>query len=652
MKLDELVVERWPDSDLNATQGFTSTAGGRLLIAPRAGSWGAAYSAYLQTVDSWDLTGSAFVLELVAPAANGNTQTTQTRIELHTGTPHGRSLLFEVTPGTGGQIRAGYRFAAGQLAQWVAVRPYTALAHRWLRISERDGFVRWDASPDGFDWSELGAWPSTIDVSALKVRLEAGFWGPPEGEVGFLPLAPATFGPINPAMTLPGDPLTAIVGDGSAPNLAIDVQPGAQLGTFIVGDSLVDGPELLGWGTGALGWVNVVCDVNRVRVQRGATRVQGVLTRTEAGSAQIELVDTARRFDPTVNADAIHPGTRFRVRAWGAGWSEVLMTGRIDGDFDVTYRKSDAPLVTFTAVDVVSPLARYSAAGRPDPGVGAGDNLHGRIVRVLAETGQSAALAYDSDLAYRASHLATTLARGWAVINDATDAELGRVWVTRHDRIVARARGSQMSGPVRGTLSDWHGEAVEGTVHCCYSDAAVRFGTELLTNRAVAARRTVSGAPASSVVQVDDAVSQARYSSITSTENRSLDLEFDGQLAPWAQHLVGKSSTPELRVERVVLSPAGAPEAWPAVAATDIGDRWAFRLHPDLGPTVMRTLGVIGLEHEITPTSWEVTLTTVDAPTPTEGNPSGWFILGDSEVGSGDVLFPQGAVPEWVPFGV
>jgi hypothetical protein len=59
----------------------------------------------------------------------------------------------------------------------------------------------------------------------------------------------------------------------------------------------------------------------------------------------------------------------------------------------------------------------------------------------------------------------------------------------------------------------------------------------------------------------------------------------------------------------------------------------------------MRTVGVLGIEHEITPEGWSIVWHTVEAPTPGV-NPTGWFALDVSDMDTGDLLAPYGgAVP-------
>lgn len=457
-------------------------------------------------------------------------------------------------------------------------------------------------------------------------------------------------------MTAPAVDVVTLHALEGAPYLAVDLQPDLTgLSTFVLDDSQLDGPDQLGYdatGSDADGWLNIVCDVTGVDVRRGATRLQGPLTRAEVGSAVVSVIDTGRRLDPLVNADAVHKGVPFRVRAWGYTgldmdrWDAVLFTGEVD-DVAVQYDRTDPPTVTISALDLIGRLAAWGSAGRPAPGVGAGDTLLARVERVLAELPLTDRVSADSDPQYLATLAPTVLAGGWDDVTAAQDAELGRVWVDRDNRLVVRSRFSRLSGPVRGTLSDVHDEAPQGE-HCCIADASVVYGTETLTNRAVASRRIDSGGASvpAAVAQVDDEYSAARYglhAYPASGGAAVLELQTDAQLAPWGQALVGQGTEPELRVDRVVPDPTGAPPAWPAVCITDVGDRWLFRMHPAVGPTVARTLGVLGLELRLTPDTWDVTWHTTDAPTPGDANPSGWFALDVSVLDEGDLLPPFSA---------
>jgi len=448
---------------------------------------------------------------------------------------------------------------------------------------------------------------------------------------------------------------TIIAGVGGSPNLAIDVQPDVSEGSFTLDVSELDGPDLLAWGVE--GWVNVVCNVTRVRIVRGATRVQGPLTRAEAALITVEILDRERAFDPLVNADAVHAGTPARVRVWGGtdpaapDWSAILVTGEIE-DVPVDYASGAVPLVTINGSDIIAELVAWSSEGRPEPGVGAGDTLRQRVSRVLTEAAiPTSRISADSDTGYAVTLAPSTLAGGWADIEVAQLAELGRVWADAQNRLVVRGRGSQLSGPVRGTLSDWHGETVdEFEPHLCYADLGAMLGTEQLINRTIGARHPVGDDDEPSVIQRDDTYSQARYRTrVGNGEQRDLMVETDVQVTDWCESLLLTSSRPQLRVDSVTPAPWAAPEAWQAVMQTDIGDRWVLRYHPAVGPTVRRTVGVLGIEHEITPEGWSIVWRLAPALTPGE-SPDGWFSLDVSMLDSGDVLAPfRGKVAALTP---
>jgi len=456
------------------------------------------------------------------------------------------------------------------------------------------------------------------------------------------------------------DPVTigALPGD---PYLAVDVQPDQVDGQFVVDASEVGGYDLLGWADGASSWVNVACDVTGLRYRRGVSRQLGVLTRAEAGEATVTLLDTQRRFDPTVNEDAIRTNTPLRIRAWGytdlgVRWDAVLFTGKVR-KVSMQYPRVGPPVATVLGSDLIADLARWTGPGRAEPGIGAGDTLLARAQRALTEMGWTPAdwLSTDRDTYYAATLAPNTLKNPWTVINDATDAELGRVWVDKANRLVLRSRESLLTGPVRGTFSDLHGESVNGAPHCCYYDPVVVLDPETLTNNAIGARRIPNDGsnplPESALVQAADTYSQARYG-VWTTDERSLELQTDGQLAPWAQSLIITDGRPELRVDSVRPTPWNPNDltttlrAWPAVLATDIGDRWIVRSRPEEGPMLDLAVGVLGVDLTVTAGEpWDLSWTTTHAPYPGADNPTGWIVVGLSDVDGPDVLAPFGGSP-------
>jgi hypothetical protein len=591
-----------------------------------------------------DLRGSHLTVEWWAA---DTTASGVTHAAVFIDSPHRNGLAWRIqhdpTSGWGIALYA-VRIVAGVRTVVGAVRPDTQGA-RHLRISEDAGVVTWSTSPDGFTWETAGQWTSTLDLSAVRIAL--GCWYESVGDVGG---GAAEFDTLNMDPTA-GD-MATVTGEDGDPYLAVDVRPDVVTGVFRVGTSMVGGPDRLAWSAqDAAPWVNVVCTVREMGYRRGASRQQGLLTRTEAGTGTVLLEDPAGQFDPNLNGGAIRKGTQARLRAWGTGvdgerWDAVLFTGDVD-DLGVQYAPGeDAPLVTMTLVDLVAPLVGWESEGLDGDGAGAGDNLLQRAQRILTTVGRGEVSSASSS-AYTATLAPTMLRQPWEELNRATEAELGRLWIDRHNRVQLRSRGSQPSGPVRGTLSDVHGDAPVG-VHGCVEDASIVSSGDVL-NRVLASRVKLEAEPEEPpLTRRDDEQSQRLYGVATVNRERGLLLQTDAQVDAWAGALIVARTRPELRVEQVTPRPWAEDldstlAQWPAVLQTDLGDRWLFTYHPPVGPPIVRGLAVLGIDVAATPDGWTVQWTTEPAPVPGADNPGGWFIVGTSRVGGADLLAPYGA---------
>jgi hypothetical protein len=596
------------------------------------------------SIPATDLRGSAFTVEWWAA---DDTASGVTHAAVFTDSPHRNGLAWRIgldtTSQWGWTLRA-VRVVAGVQTVVGAVQPDPQQA-RHLRISEDAGVVTWATSPDGFTWAPVGSWTTTLDLSAVRIAL--GCWYESVGDVGG---GVAEFDNLNADPTRQDVP--TITGEDGEPYLAVDVQPDVVTGVFRVGTSRVGGPDRLAWSQqDAAPWVNVVCVVRSANYRRGATRQQGLLTRTEAGTGTVVLEDPAGQFDPNLNGGAIRKGTPARLRAWGTGvegerWDAVLFTGDVD-DLGVSYSPGeDAPLVAMTLVDLVGPLVGWESEGLDGDGAGAGDNLAQRAQRILTTVGRGEVSTASSGT-YTATLAGTPLRQPWEELNRAAEAELGRLWIDRHNRLQLRSRGSQPSGPVRGTLSDVHGEAPVG-VHGCVADASIVSSGDVV-NRVLGSRVKLEAEPVEPpLIRRDDEQSARLYGVGSVNRERSLLLQTDAQVTAWAGALIVARTRPELRVESVTPRPSSEDldstlQQWPAVLRTDLGDRWLFTYHPPAGPPIVRGLAVLGIDVSATPDGWTVQWATEPAPVPGAGNPAGWFIVGTSQVGGPDLLAPYGA---------
>lgn len=150
-----------------------AATGGQLILTPNED-----YSGEITTTGVYSLTGSGIVVQLVQRTAVG-TGKSECYFGLFTtaGDPNDNALIFDVF---GGEIYAMRNVAHARTT--VALAPFSATNHRWLRLREAAGVIYWDTSPDRGAWSNLGSWTlAGFSIGALRGLLGSGLW---EGETG------------------------------------------------------------------------------------------------------------------------------------------------------------------------------------------------------------------------------------------------------------------------------------------------------------------------------------------------------------------------------------------------------------------------------------------------------------------------------------
>lgn len=212
--------------------------------------------------------------------------------------------------------------------------------------------------------------------------------------------------------------------------------------------------------------------VRTVHIQRGANRNAPVL-RYEASTAEIELNNQDRRFDPTnlsgpYVAGGVTQVTPMRVvrifAEWG-GMTRELFRGFAD-EWVVSYDGPNASFCKLLATDATKVLANRERTAVA--GVGAGEDSGARIDRILDSADWSATdrNIFPGDTTLQATTLAGNV---WTEMLLVQDTEFGELFVDQHGAVQYRNRQSimtrQRSISAQATFGDEPATSIETTIN-------------------------------------------------------------------------------------------------------------------------------------------------------------------------------------------
>jgi hypothetical protein len=342
-------------------------------------------------------------------------------------------------------------------------------------------------------------------------------------------------------------------------------------GSALVLDSATDG--LLNTavvGPSGDGWVDIGCDLLSFQFRRGASDDSGILTRYEAGQAEMVFDNTSLNFEPDAPAWDIDLGTTIVVlgrerdtietiaqdpgeNPWD--WLFGVFKGTID-DWRTHGYESEQRVAEWSLVDDVARL--QSVNGLEQSSQGAGDTTEERINRILAnaewssQTGSFSGVERSTVVFPQAgvanpTHQATTLAQpAWEMILRAADAGQRSVFFSGTGRIVAT--------PVVPTLAlQW-----ERWIWGCEEFGLMplvavdwEYSKRQLVNTVDAAK-----AGGSQITVQDETSANPNRHGVYRTGRNDLTLEDDADVQVWAGTIVQWSSEPTPRVTRMRVVPS------------------------------------------------------------------------------------------------
>jgi hypothetical protein len=136
----------------------------RLEVRPDSAS-SSSYGGYT-SISAFDLTFSHVQVELALPLRAGEASLRVTR-------DNGANQLGIVVANG----RLGFMQILGSVYTSLDTVPYDPVAHRWLRLRERQGTMFWEVSADGCDWTTVFSKAAPFDLTAIFVELNAGAFG-------------------------------------------------------------------------------------------------------------------------------------------------------------------------------------------------------------------------------------------------------------------------------------------------------------------------------------------------------------------------------------------------------------------------------------------------------------------------------------------
>ncbi len=390
------------------------------------------------------------------------------------------------------------------------------------------------------------------------------------------------------------------VADGMAEIIAEIGFAGPDTSGLLILDDSVRGLLDTGELGGDTSMVDISADLLSFTTRRGATRSDGPVLRYEAGTAQLELGTTDRRYDPT-NLDGpfvtageteVGPMRPARIRATWDGVTYPVWAGYTD-DFLTTYEDPQWVQVTVPCTDAFKVFQSYD---RPAVApVGAGEDTGARIGRILDSIGWSAT---DRDVGAGETTVQATDLAGTAL------AELQLVAETEFGEFYMDAAGDAFFRGRGGVLSDTRSTTSQGTfgdagVELPYEEAPIENSGKQLANLV---RITREGGTEQ---LVDDATSRTKY--LTSVYQRTgLLMEDDTAALDYAAFVLYQAKDPEVRFTHLVIDPRTEPDnLWPQVLGRRIGDRiTVLRRPPGGGDPIERDVFIRGIEHAFTRETW------------------------------------------------
>jgi hypothetical protein len=387
-------------------------------------------------------------------------------------------------------------------------------------------------------------------------------------------------------------------------------------GDFVVGTSLVGGPDLISSGYNA-----ITSSAELVTIRRG--RFSQVTDVIDAGDMTVQVLNLGRVFDPTYTLSPyygrVRPGVGIRVRATAPTFSaKSLMTGQAD-ELGFEYDVSGRSVTMFRATDALGQLG----AAEFDAWTNSAVSVPTKLLAICSRSEVAFPTTKTSFGAGIETLQSDSVSWGSNVLNamqQIAQSEIGYLWADADNTLTFRNR------TVAGTVAS---SATFGTGGIAYQTIAAKYG-EFLFSRVGVDREGGTNQTA----QVSNLTTwQAANGSPRTLKLTNLLLASDAQSLALANYLLSQYSSPTWQVSEVgvELGPLSNADT-NTMLSLDIGSVVTVNFTPnDIAPAITQKCLVQGVQHDIVPGSHRMTLSLIAAPV-------ALFVVGTSLVGGTDVV--------------
>jgi hypothetical protein len=383
-------------------------------------------------------------------------------------------------------------------------------------------------------------------------------------------------------------------------NAIINFSTGAGFASPMILDSGVLGVNALA-DTGSV-TVDVSSLVDSIKTTRGRTALSDVF---QTGTMSLRIIDQTGAFNPMNPASPYYnlltPMRKVTITATYGTTTYPIFAGYITS-YDTTTPK-DVGEVVYTTIQAVDGFRLFQNAQITSvASTSAGQTSGNRIAKLLDAVGWPSGMR-DIDTGQTTLQADPgTLRTSLGAMQTVTSTEYGSLYMDAFGNLVFQDR-ALTSSSVAGTPVDFN----DNGTGISYNNAVWKLDDTLVFNKASITRTGGTAQVASNQASID------KYF-LHSYQEQNLLMETDAEALNNAQAFVASRQETSIRCDAVILDlyTANYDAGITAALALDFFDPITVTTTQPGSSTLTKTLQVFGVSHDIKPSAWKTTLTTLE----------------------------------------